>query len=215
MGATAEATTTWKLEGEEVAHCNCDWGCPCQFNANPTHGQCHALVIWRIDKGEVGDVNVDGLVGAVIAWWPGPIHEGGGHMQLIVDEGASQEQREALIGVMSAEHGGLPFDIFMAVTEHLPDPIFAPIEFEVDRDARISRVSIPGIAEGRAEPIKNPVDGSEHRARIVLPDGFEYTEAEVGNTVAAKVSGGEGEPYNWTLENTYAQLNHFEWTNAA
>jgi hypothetical protein len=23
--------------------CNCDWGCPCQFNAKPTHGNCEGV----------------------------------------------------------------------------------------------------------------------------------------------------------------------------
>ena len=41
----------------------------------------------------------------------------------------------------------------------------------------------PFIGETNIEPIKNPVTGEEHRARIVLPDGFEYKEAEMGNTV--------------------------------
>jgi hypothetical protein len=41
-------------------------------------------------------------------------------------------------------------------------------------------VRIPNIGETNIEPIKNPVTGEEHRARIVLPDGFEYKEAEMG-----------------------------------
>jgi hypothetical protein len=35
--------TRWRLQGGDVGSCNCDWGCPCQFNANPTHGDCHVL----------------------------------------------------------------------------------------------------------------------------------------------------------------------------
>ena len=47
--------------------------------------------------------------------------------------------------------------------------------------------------------------GDEHRVRIDLPDGFEYKQAEIGNTVKARVSAEE--PLSFTLENTYAQLN--------
>jgi len=83
--------------------------------------------------------------------------------------------------------------------------LFAPISFKVDRDKRRATVQIPGIAESDIEPIKNPITGEEHRARIVLPDGFEYKEAEMGNTVSCRVSGGGKLTYE--LKNTYAQLH--------
>ena len=41
--------------------------------------------------------------------------------------------------------------------------------------------SVPGLIESHGEPIKNPVTGAETRARIDLPDGFEYEIAEVGS----------------------------------
>jgi len=62
----------------------------------------------------------------------------------------------------------------------------------------------PIIGETNIEPIKNPVTGEEHRARIVLPDGFEYKEAEMGNTVFCRVGAGDGLAFE--LKNTYGQL---------
>jgi hypothetical protein len=56
------------------------------------------------------------------------------------------------------------------------------------------------------------VSGEAHRARIVLPGGFEYSEAEMANTVRCKTTAEE--PLSLTLENTYAQLNEFNWSNA-
>jgi hypothetical protein len=60
------------------------------------------------------------------------------------------------------------------------DPIFAPIDFEVDVAARKARLIVPGVMEGRGEPILNPVTGAQHRVRIDMVDGFEYTLAEIG-----------------------------------
>ncbi|MDX1430134.1 MAG: DUF1326 domain-containing protein, partial [Rhodothermales bacterium] len=51
----------WEVKGPHFANCNCDYGCPCQFNALPTHGDCRAVVVWRIDEGHYGDVRLDGL----------------------------------------------------------------------------------------------------------------------------------------------------------
>jgi len=58
------------------------------------------------------------------------------------------------------------------------DPVFAPIEFELDIDKRKGRVRIAGMLDTTIEPIRNPVTGDEHRAKVTLPNGFEYREAE-------------------------------------
>ena len=71
-------TSIWEIKGRELGNCNCAYGCPCQFNALPTHGDCHAVVGYQIDEGHHGDVRLDGLRAALIASWPGPIHEGNG-----------------------------------------------------------------------------------------------------------------------------------------
>jgi hypothetical protein len=67
------------------------------------------------------------------------------------------------------------------------------------------------LGETNIEPIKNPVTGEEHRARIVFPDGFEYKEAEMGNPVYCRVTGGDKLAFE--LKNTYGQLNAFDWSN--
>ena len=33
----------WYVQGIEYANCNCDYGCPCQFESLPTHGHCKGL----------------------------------------------------------------------------------------------------------------------------------------------------------------------------
>src|SRR5919109_55167 len=48
-------------------------------------------------------------------------------------------------------------------------------------EARRARLNIPGLLEATGEPIRNPVTGAEHRARIDLPHGFEYRIAEIGS----------------------------------
>jgi len=61
---------------------------------------------------------------------------------------------------------------------------------------------IEGYGESRAEPIKNPVTGDPHRARIDLPHGFEYRIAEM-----ASGSSTTGDPIPLNLENSFAQFN--------
>jgi hypothetical protein len=76
----------WRIAGEEVVSCNCSWGCPCQFNALPTTGQCEAIGAWQINEGYFGNTRLDGVRFAGVVWWPGPIHEGNGILRVINDQ---------------------------------------------------------------------------------------------------------------------------------
>ena len=66
--------TEWMIKGTDFTVCNCDFSCPCQFNALPTHGDCRAAVAVHIEEGHHGDVKLDGLTFAATVAWPGPIH---------------------------------------------------------------------------------------------------------------------------------------------
>lgn len=173
----------WTIKGREFVNCNCAYGCPCQFNARPTQGSCQAVLGVDIESGHHGEVRLDGLRIAAIVAWPGAIHEGRGEVVPIVDERATPEQREVLLRIMSGEDtepGATFFQVFSTTYEKIHDPVFAPIEFEVDVEGRRARLKVPGMIDARGEPIVNPVSGATHRARIDLPSGFEYIQAEVG-----------------------------------
>jgi hypothetical protein len=200
----------WQIKGEEAGGCNCAWGCPCQFNALPTHGCCEGFVTVRVTEGHFGKVNLDGVRLAIAFSFPGAMHEGNGTLQLILDDRATADQHDAVVAITSGHHGGAIFEIFAAVAPNRPDPLVASIEIEADRERRTAKVSLPGLVEYRAEPIKNPVTGEEHRAQIRLPNGFEYREAEVGNTTWVKVAVG---PVAFEHRNSYAQFNAFDWGN--
>ena len=188
------AMIEWFLKGREFANCNCSYGCPCQFNALPTHGNCMAMCAYRFDEGRFGDVELGGLNAAATWKWPGAVHQGNGMMQLIIDERADAKQREALVTIMS---GGETLDratmwwVYSSMCPTKLEPLFKPIEFEVDVDARRARVVVPGVIETVGEPIRNPVTGAEHRARIDLPNGFEYRLGEVASGTTRATGGVE------------------------
>jgi hypothetical protein len=76
--------------------------------------------------------------------------------------------------------GSTFFQVFSTTLEKVHPPVFARIEFEVDVDRRRARLNVAELVEARGEPIINPVSGQEHRARLDMPNGFEFTTAEVG-----------------------------------
>ena len=179
------AHVDWSIKGPEIAACNCEWGCPCQFNALPWHGNCRATAAMRIDEGYFGDVRLDGLTFVGMFAWPKAIHEGHGEGMAVIDERATPAQRDALLKILSGQETepfATIFSVMAAMTETFHEPQFRAIEIEANQEARTGRFRVPGLIEATAEPIRNPVTGQPHRARVVLPHGFEYTEAEYASS---------------------------------
>jgi hypothetical protein len=176
--------TPWELKGRELVNCTCEYGCNCQFNALPDKGHCHAVAGILVDKGHFGATKLDGLRIAAIFKWPGPIHEGNGEAIAFVDERANAEQREALLKIMSGQDTApfaTMFAVYASTLSKFHDPVFIAIDFDVDVDGRRGRLFIKDYVEMNGEPIRNKVSGQESRAQIVLPEGFEYTLAEIGS----------------------------------
>lgn len=205
------AKTVWRLKGEEIGSCNCSWGFPCQFNALPTYGRCEGIGVCQIATGHYGDFSLDGTRFAFLVSFPGAVHEGKGTWLTVIDEAATPEQRKALDEITSGRAGGSIFEIFAAVCSKRLTIVFAPIAFETNREARKGKYRVGALAEGTIKPIPNPVTGEEHRAQISLPNGFEFKLAEVGNSVTWCMSGEA--PLLTKHNNTYAQLNPFDWSN--
>ncbi len=186
------AELDWSIEGPHVVNCNCAFGCPCQYMARPTDDTCKAVVGFRIDKGHFGDTRLDGLLAVNTYSWPNAIHEGNGVMQSIIEERADEAQRQALAAIMQgegADPGSTMLQIYRSMCSTYHDPIFKPIELTLDQENRTASLRIPGMIETSVEPLKNPVTGAEHRARIDLPNGKEFRIAEVasGTTKATGV----------------------------
>lgn len=201
----------WRLRGEQIATCGCDWACPCQFMGLPNRGNCQAFIGFEVHDGHFGDTRLDGLRVAAAYSWPGPIHEGKGSVQPVIDERADPAQREALLAILGGTAGGGPFEVYASVTPNVEMPLFLPIVFESEREKRVARLAAPGVGSVHTQPIKNPVTGENHRVRIDLPDGFEYKQAEIGDAVAMH---GRIGAIHFEFEHSYAQLNAFDWGNA-
>ena len=196
--------TPWEIKGREFGNCNCDYSCPCQFNALPTHGHCRGLAVFDIEQGFHGTTRLDGLKGAAVFRWPGPIHEGKGECVHVLDKRATPEQREALLRILrglDTEPGATVFSVFASTCEKMHEPIVADIAFELDIDGRTARAQIANVLETRGAPILNPITGAEHRVRIEQPNGFEFAVAEIGRGWS-KATG----PVSFALEDTYGQF---------
>ncbi len=199
------ARIEWYVKGVEFGNCNCDYGCPCQFESLPSHGNCRGFEVIRIDEGKFGDVRLDGLRAAMLYAWPGPVFEGKGEMQVIIDERADARQRAALTKILHGEETDEAANhwwVYHAMSSTVHEPLVRPIEFEFDLDARTARVRIPGIVESTGRPIKSPATGQDHRVRIEIPGGIEFATAEIGSA-STKATGA----IRLDLKDCYGQFN--------
>jgi hypothetical protein len=202
----------WTIKARELANCNCAYGCPCQFNALPTDGTCKGAICFQFTEGHFGDVDLGGLRAVSRFKFPGPVHEGNGTMQIIVDEDADEAQRNALLTIMQGQETepmATMWAVYTAMCSTILDPLFKPIDLEIDVEKRSGRISVPGVLELTAEPIRNPVTGDVHRARIDLPHGFEYEIAEIGSGSMKATGDMEVE-----LEDSYAQFAELHLSNS-
>lgn len=199
--------TPWHIKGDYLEACNCDYGCPCNFSGFPSKGNCEAIVAFKINEGSHGSTKLDGIKVLEAIKWPRAIHEGNGTAAVFIDEAATEEQRNAIIRILTAADGGLPWEILATTVTDVKGPYFVPVTFE--SNAEKSKASVPG-AEAHLEPFTNPVTGEEHEVHTVLPGGFLWKDGLVAKS-ARNVAKVEGVEFDWTGQNAYfAQV---EWSN--
>ena len=181
--------TKWFIEADYFQACNCDYGCPCEFEAPPTHGSCEGMGAWKINKGRYGNVSLAGLGFGFVAKWPEALHKGNGTAALFFDAKADAEQRDALMAIASGKAGGMPFEIIVTTLSKILEPQYVPFKFAVK--GKDSSVQIGDRADMAFEPIKNPVTGASEGVRIEHVTGFIFKSAEVVSAKVCKARIGE------------------------
>jgi hypothetical protein len=194
----------WNTTGSVLVACNCDWGCPCNFNALPSHGKCEGGWIWLIEKGHVDGVRLDGLGIALFAKWPGAIHDGGGRAACWVDERATGEQRAALTTLLSGELGG-PWGLFIK-TYDLAAPDMA--RFDVHLADHGTHVKIGDVIALELQAIRNPVTQAEVHPEVVLPEGLIFKRGSLAASKVFRV----GDALDLDHSGQYAAFGRFDYS---
>jgi hypothetical protein len=201
----ADAPTGWNLKGTVLVACNCDYGCPCNFNALPTTGKCEGHWCWHVQDGRFGDVPLAGMNFTVAVDWPGPIHEGGGTAIVLLDERADAAQREAIETLVSGEVGG-PWGILAWTWPTMSGPHAVP--YEVSIDGVDWSVKAGDYVQIESEPIRNPVTRAEVHPAAVLPEGIVFKEAEFGSSKSYRIADGIAFDYS----GKYTAVGPFEYS---
>ena len=177
----------WTLDGTAYIACNCDYGCPCNFNALPTKGHCEGGWTWRVKSGAVDDVSLDGLCFSVFVKWPGAIHHGNGEGVILVDKRATDAQRNAIAALVGGKCGG-PWGVLAWTWPKVHGP--RAVQYEIDGEGVQTKIRAGDSLLLEYTTIKNPVSGAECHPGIVLPEGLILKRADCGASNVFKVSDG-------------------------
>jgi hypothetical protein len=187
MSSTTTQIPTWSMKSDYVETCNCDYGCPCNFNGYPTYGSCHALVLFHIRSGSYGDTKLDDLDFIIAESWPKAIHEGNGTAQSFITNKADEEQRQAIMNIVSGQaKGDGPFTLFAGTFKYFLEPQF--VDIKVNINGKKSSFSVPGIMDVQTESFINPVTGEEQDTKIQLPKGFIWKLAEAAKSRIMRIT---------------------------
>lgn len=197
----------WRMKAKYYEACNCDYGCPCNMSGFPTYGKCEGSVSFQVIEGERDGVDLAGAKVAGAVKWPGAIHEGNGNMAVFID--ANEEQRDALVAILTGQDPGLPWEILASTVSEIHGPFFESIDIE--DNGTDSRIRVGDRFEVTMQTFTDPVTGQKHEAHMVLPNGFIFQDGRIATTSVNRVDA-DGVTYDHAGKNAfYADV---EWSSA-
>jgi hypothetical protein len=149
---------SWRLKGSYVETCSCDLICPCNasFDHGAVYDYCRVTLAFAIADGEIEGTGVSGLNVVAVADTPKVMTEGNWKLGLFVDERASDEQMEKLVGVFSGQKGG-------------PMEALAPLVGEV---LGVERAAIEVVDDGLRHSVRVG-DAIDFEIQDIVPFGVE------------------------------------------
>jgi hypothetical protein len=164
--------------------------------------ECHGAAAFRIDRGNLDDVDLSGVTWAMINHFPANLSSGNWKMGLVVDEGASDEQAKAIETILSGQAGG-------------PFAEFAPLisEFTGVQRGKVSlsdtSVSIAGVGDLKYEQLTGPDGGPTVSRNAMFGFAPEFRLGKTSGNYSAfgfdgSASYGESAEYEFSSEETGA-----------
>jgi len=201
---------SWKMKGQYIKNCSCLATCPCDTIGVPAPNKfCEGVLGMNIQEGHFDGVSLSGLNWMVAFHFPGALHEGNGTLEAFVDARASEEQRNALLQILTGQAGGAWFEVVASIVTKIEGPHFVNIDFRFDKEKRRARVSVPGFFETTSAPLTIPPTGEEQRVIVQMPGGMEYKEMEVAQTGSLKATGAI--KFDWQgTHSSLAEVEHTE-----
>lgn len=145
----------YTLEGRLLEVCTCKTLCPCWVGEDPDFGTCDGTLAWHFDKGNIDGVDVAGLTFGVLCHIPGNILQGNWRVVAFVDENASKEQEDAILGVYTGKKGGPVADLAQLIGEVVG---VERVKFTFEVDKMKGQLRIGDVVAADLEPLRGAGD---------------------------------------------------------
>lgn len=151
----------WNLKGSYIETCSCELMCPCNlsFDHGASYDFCRVSLAFNIREGEVDGTAVSGRRVVMIADTPKVMTEGNWRVGVFIDDQATDEQFEKLVGVFSGQLGG-------------PMGALAPLVGEV---LGAERAEIEILEDGLSHSVRVG-DAIDFEIKDIVPFGVETGE---------------------------------------
>ena len=165
---------TYRIAGTYVTSCNCRQVCPCNLDVAPTapDGICHVAFVFRVDQGNLNDVDLTAANFALYGEIPSKPSAGTWKVGLVVHDGASDEQSSALERIVSGSEGG-PFGELSGLIGEFLGTERAPVtvsngEAPTASVGGMTEIEFEGFADRDGNPttVKNTMFGFAPEYRI-------------------------------------------------
>ena len=143
----------YKVEGTLLEVCTCDILCPCWVGEDPDNPTCDSIMAYHVDSGSVNGTDLSGRTLALITDIPGNVMKGNWKAAVFVDDGANDEQHQALVDVWTGKLGGPIADLAQLIGE-VVSVERVPITYEIEKGR--GTIKIGDFAEADMEPFKGP-----------------------------------------------------------
>jgi hypothetical protein len=150
---------SYRIAGTYSAACSCMQICPCPIDGKPIDpegkGECRGYAVFKIRDGSLDQTDLGGVSFALYNYFPSNITAGNWKVGIVVDDGASDDQAQAVERIISGQEGG-PFGDFVPLIGEYVGMDRAPVTVST---GETPAVSVEGRSEFTFEPHRG-VDGS-------------------------------------------------------
>jgi len=202
LGASNETKkVSWKITGQLEEACSCAAACPCWFDSKPTRPTCGGNQVLFIQKGNYGNVKLDGLALANYAQSPEnqTMMESFGKWNFstnYIDEKANPEQRKALeaiaLTVLPSKNGSPNFETK-----------YVPITRKIEGKDHI--ITIGNVATFTGRLVEGGLGGS---SKITNPPGADPLHHEYAQGKTSKMTYNDS-AQNWDWQDSNYMLGTF------
>ena len=147
---------TYSLKGTLLEVCSCGVLCPCWIGEDPDGGECFSVVGYHFDTGQIRGVDVSGLSMLTVNHIPGNVLAGNWEVVALVDDRATDDQREAILAAFTGELGG-PLADLAELVGTVKGVESVPIRHEIIEG--VGSLEVPGVLEAEMEPYRGPDGG--------------------------------------------------------